>query len=191
MPRNVQFSECSAYPYSLRWPACAAWNAPPRSAANPLNTPISVLATGSSQRAPGEIFRTASSSGPSSGWASSAGEPSAAACSASRTTSCTWSSRTPARDTTPTEVPAVRRLIAITVSWRDRETPLVVSVLPAQRRFAAEVSSAITMQSSDRAAASARSIMSWGPVLTEPLTRVVPVLPEVDWCGLMPPPPRC
>ena len=45
----------------------------------------------------------------------------------------------------------------MTVSWRDRDTPLVVSEFAAQRRFAAEVSSAITTQSSHRAAASARS----------------------------------
>ena len=72
------------------------------------------------------------------------------------------------------------RLIATTVSWRERDTPFVVSVFPAQRRFADEVSSAITTQSSHRAAASARSTVS---------------------CGLMPcwfpagavmfPPPRC
>ena len=110
------------------------------------------------------MFFTASSPGLSSDSASSAGEPSAAACSAARTTSSTWSSRTPARDTTPTLVPAARRLTAITVSCRERETPLVVSVLPAQRRFAVELSSAITMQSSERAAASARSTVSCGPV---------------------------
>ena len=46
----------------------------------------------------------------------------------------------------------------MTVSCRDRETPLVVSVLPAQRRFADELSSAMTMQSSLRAAASAREL---------------------------------
>ena len=40
--------------------------------------------------------------------------------------------------------------MAMTVSCRERATPLVVSVLPAQRRFAVEVSSAITTQSSDR-----------------------------------------
>ncbi len=85
--------------------------------------------------------------------------------------------------------------MAITVSWRDRETPLVVRVLPAQRRFAVELSSAITMQSSDWAAARARSTMSWGLVLC---ATVVPdllvaelMLPELASCGLMPPPPRC
>ena len=47
--------------------------------------------------------------------------------------------------------------MAITVSRRERATPLVVSVLPAQRRFAFEVSSAITTQSSDFDSDSARS----------------------------------
>ncbi len=50
----------------------------------------------------------------------------------------------------------------MTVSWRELDTPLVVSVLPAQRRLALEVSSAITTQSSDRLAASARSTASCG-----------------------------
>ena len=54
--------------------------------------------------------------------------------------------------------------MAMTVSWRERDTPLVVSVLPAQRRLAAEVSSAITTQSSDRAAARARSTVSAGEI---------------------------
>ena len=43
-------------------------------------------------------------------------------------------------------------MIAITVSLREAATPLVVSVLPAQRRLAVEVSSAITTQSSQVAA---------------------------------------
>ena len=110
--------------------------------------------------------------------ASSAGAASAAACSASRTTSSIWSGRTPDRDTTPAAAPSPRRSMAMTVSWRERDTPLVVSVLPAQRRLAAEVSSAITTQSSDRAAARARSTVSAGEI------PVVVVL-------MMPPLPRC
>ena len=51
--------------------------------------------------------------------------------------------------------------MAITVSWRDADTPLVVSVFPAQRKLAAEVSSAMTTQSALRAAARARSTVSW------------------------------
>ena len=50
----------------------------------------------------------------------------------------------------------------MTVSCRDRDTPLVVSELPAQRRLAVEPSSAMTMQSPALAAASARSTNSWG-----------------------------
>ena len=61
----------------------------------------------------------------------------------------------------------------MTVSWRERETPLVVSVFPAQRRFAEEVSSAITTQSSHRAAASARSTVSCGVMPGPPLLRRV------------------
>ena len=52
--------------------------------------------------------------------------------------------------------------MAMTVSWREADTPLVVSVLPAQRRLALEVSSAITTQLSLLAAARARSTVSWG-----------------------------
>src|ERR1039457_6010165 len=59
--------------------------------------------------------------------------------------------------------------MAITVSWRDRDTPLVVSVLPAQRRFADEVSSAITTQSSHSATARARSIVFCGLMRCLPL----------------------
>ena len=58
--------------------------------------------------------------------------------------------------------PAPRRSMAMTVSCREPATPLVVSVLPAHRRFAVEVSSAITTQSLDLAAASARSTVSCG-----------------------------
>ena len=50
----------------------------------------------------------------------------------------------------------------MTVSWRELVTPLVVSVLPAQRRLADEVSSAITTQSSQRAACSACSTAACG-----------------------------
>ncbi len=55
-----------------------------------------------------------------------------------------------------------RRVMAMTVSCRVLDTPLVVSVLPAQRRLADEVSSAITTQSSQRAGRSARSTSSCG-----------------------------
>jgi hypothetical protein len=64
--------------------------------------------------------------------------------------------------------------MAMTVSWREADTPLVVSVLPAQRRLAAEVSSAITTQSSLRAAARARSTASWAEY---PLAVVISHLP--------------
>ena len=63
--------------------------------------------------------------------------------------------------------------MAMTVSCREPATPLVVSVLPAQRRLAVEVSSAITTQSSDLAAASARSTVSCGE---GPLAMVMPLL---------------
>ena len=67
--------------------------------------------------------------------------------------------------------------MAMTVSWRERDTPLVVSVLPAQRRLAAEVSSAITMQPSDRAAARARSTVSAGETAL-----VMVMLPPLPLC---------
>ncbi len=148
-------------------------NASPSAAEKDRNTPIPVPVTGSSQAAcPGPACAPAGapvpnaspSPGASRGCASSAGEPSAASFSASRTTSSIWSARTPARDTTPVRAAVPSRLIATTVSWRERDTPFVVSVFPAQRRFADEVSSAITTQSSHRAAASARSTVSCGPM---------------------------
>src|SRR5262249_55957418 len=71
----------------------------------------------------------------------------------------------PARALTPARVPSPARLIAMTVSCRDRDTPSVVSEFAAQRRFAEDVSSAITTQSSQRAAARARSTVSCGVTL--------------------------
>ncbi len=59
--------------------------------------------------------------------------------------------------------------MAITVRRRERATPLVVSVLPAQRRFAVDVSSAITTQSEPVARERACSMMSWGRWLLMPL----------------------
>ena len=168
-------SECSAYPYSFRPAAAAAPNASPRAGENVVNTPMPVLPGSSSQpgwpgSGPSLTPNASGSPGPSSGCASSAGELWLAADSAAATTSATWSARTPALDTTPACGPPAPRVIAMTVSWRDRATPLVVSEFAAQRRFAVEVSSAITMQSSHRAAASARSTVS---------------------CGVMRPPARC
>ena len=55
-------------------------------------------------------------------------------------------------------------MTAITVSLREAETPFVVSELRAQRRLADEVSSAITTQSSQVAAARARSTASCGEI---------------------------
>ena len=97
-----------------------------------------------------------------SGAASSAGRARAAACSAARTTSSIWSVRSRRPGTPPRPRRLARRSMAITVSRRERATPLVVSVLPAQRRLALEVSSAITTQSSDSDSASARSTISCG-----------------------------
>ena len=102
------------------------------------------------------------SPGPISGAASSASDPSAASFSAARTTLSTSSSRTPDRDTTPTAAPAARRSMAITVSRRERATPFVVSVFPAQRRFAVDVSSAMTTQSLLAETERACSTMSCG-----------------------------
>src|SRR5258708_18337822 len=72
----------------------------------------------------------------------------------------------PERETVPTPaVPSLRRSIAITESERVAATPLVVSVLPAQRRFAVEDSSAMTTHSPPAlAAASARSTVSCGVI---------------------------
>jgi hypothetical protein len=170
LPRKVLVTECSAYPYSFRPPPRAASNAPPSAGEKAPNTPISVLVTGSSQPGAPAGVNAPLSPGASSGWASSAGELSAAAFSAARTTSSIWPSRTPARETTPALIPSRPCAIAMTVSCRDRDTPFVVRVLPAQRRFAEDVSSARTTHSSHCAAASARS---------------------TDSCGVMRSPPRC
>ncbi len=170
VPRKVLVSECSAYPYSFRPAAAAVPNASPSAGENAANTSMPVLAGASSQEGrrgadPPSMRYASGSAGPSSGCASSAGELSEAACSAASTTSATCSARTPARDTTPAQAPGPFRVIAMTVSCRDRDTPLVVSEFAAQRRFAEDVSSAITTQSSQRAAARARSTVSWGLML--------------------------
>ena len=147
----------------LYWSAGAPRSVSPSAAAKPRSTPISVRPGGESQRgSPFSMPNGPPVPDPASGSASSAGVASAAACSASRTTSSIWSGRTPAREITPAAAPSARWSMAMTVSWRERDTPLVVSVLPAQRRLALEVSSAITTQSSDRLTARARSTASCG-----------------------------
>ena len=71
--------------------------------------------------------------------------------------------------------------MAITVRLREAATPLVVSVLPAQRRFAVEASSAITTQSPPGlAAASARSTVSWGEALCLPPGADPPETPRIS-----------
>ena len=170
VPRNVEVSPCSAKPYSLRPAPSAARRVSPSSAAKPRNTPKSVVAGESSHPE-----RPRLSPGTRS-FASSAGDACSAAFSASRTTSSTWSGPTPDLETIPTPAaPSTRRSIEITVRLREAATPLVVSVLPAQRRFAVEVSSAITTQSPPGlASASARSTVSCGRI----------------WL-MLPLPPRC
>ena len=60
-------------------------------------------------------------------------------------------------------MPSARRSIEITVSDREAATPLVVSVLPAQRKLAVDDSSAITtVLPPGLAAARARSTVSCG-----------------------------
>ena len=163
VPTNVLTRSCSAKPYSFRSAAWAWRSVSPSAAAKSRSTPISVRPGWESQ--PGSSLflpNGAASSPPVTCAASSAGMASAAACSASRTTSSIWSGPTPAREMMPAEAPSARRSMAMTVSWRELDTPLVVSVLPAQRKLALEVSSAITTQSSDRLAARARSTASCG-----------------------------
>src|ERR1039458_9358170 len=134
VPRKVLFSSCSANPYSFLPAAWAARKVSPSAAAKSRITPISVRPGAESHRGSSSSFwpNDPACVGPASSSVSSAG-----ACSASRTTPSIWSGRTPARDTTPAEAPwPARRSMAMTVSWRERDTPLVVSVLPAQRRAA-------------------------------------------------------
>ncbi len=122
------------------------------------------VSAGGSSHAPPVPADAASTSGP----ASSAGPLSAAARSAARTRSSIWSGVTPARATMPVEMPSGLWSIAMTVSWRDRVTPLVVSVLPAQRRLALLDSPAMTTQPFVRDRASARSTVSCGVVTSRP-----------------------
>src|ERR1700691_4679944 len=175
VPTNVEVTPCSANPYSFRPAPSASRSVSPSCAAKPRNTPKSVPAEGEDQRSEGSERTVASPEMRSA--ASSAGEACSAAFSASRTSSSTWSVLMPERATTPTPaVPSRRRAIAITVSERVAATPLVVSVLPAQRRFAVEDSSAMTTVSPPAlAAASARSTVSCG-VMEGPFG-VMPLVP--------------
>jgi len=72
--------------------------------------------------------------------------------------------------TRPSRRPGPRPVDGDDGDLREADTPLVVSVLPAQRRLAVEVSAAMTMQSSPRATCRARSTVSWGeyPELMRP-----------------------
>ena len=112
----------SARPDRPRARASPSW------AAKSASTPMPVRSGASDQPAPAPA--APDSCGPGSGAASSAGALDAASFSAARTTSSIWSSVTPARETTPAAAPSPCRSMAITVSRRDRATPLVVSVLP-------------------------------------------------------------
>ena len=64
---------------------------------------------------------------------------------------------TPERDSTAAEVPCAPFTVEMTVTVRPAETPFVVSVLFAQRRFAVEDSSTSTTAPSARESSSARS----------------------------------
>ncbi len=152
VPTKVVVTMCSANPYSLRPPASAVAKVSPRAGAKAPNTPIEVASAGASQSSE----RLPSSSGR----ASSDGRASSAAWSAAATTSSSWSGRTAARDTTPTPRPTME----ITVSCAERDTPLVVRVLPAKRRLALEVSSTITTLSSAVESSRTLSIISWGVI---------------------------
>jgi hypothetical protein len=72
---------------------------------------------------------------------------------------------------TPAAVPVALFTVAITVTSRVWETPLVVSVLFAQRMLASLVSVAITMHPSALERASARSAVSWGELNARPPAR--------------------
>ncbi len=115
-----------------------------------------------------------------SGRASSADRASWALASAARTIDSTSSRPTLLRETTPAAVPSCPPMVAITVRVRPRVTPLVVRVLPAQRRLASLLSSAITTQPSAVESSSARSASSCGRS-AEPVDAVL----------IGPPPPRC
>ncbi len=105
-----------------------------------------------------------------SGWASSAGPASRAAASAARTSASTSARVTASRATTPEAVPWAPATVAITVSRRPRVTPLVVSALPAQRRFAVDSSSTSTTQPSARESSRACSTSSCGVLFCEDIS---------------------
>ena len=95
---------------------------------------------------PGAWSQSGAARPSTSGRASSAGPEARAAASASSTSAWTWEAVVAVRLRTPTLEPVPPSTIATTVIARPVITPLVVSVLLAQRRLAVDDMVTITAQ---------------------------------------------
>ena len=115
--------------------------------------------------------------------ASSAGEPARAAASAACTRAVTWAWVVALPLTEPLLTPPAPRTNPITVTSTECMTPLVVSVLLAQRRLARVPSRTMAMQSSLVEVASACSTRLCGVAAGTPLREqlVIAGLPR-GWC---------
>src|SRR4051794_1011242 len=154
VPRYVVAMECSAKPNSSSSRSRAAPNASPSAGANSRKTSMEVSA--------GSTVQSPAPAGASliSGTASSAGPASRAACSLAATSSSM--SGVPVRATVPAAIPAPPSTKETTTTRRERIDPLVVRLLPAQRRLASELSTTKATCPSAVEAASAFSTTSCG-----------------------------
>ena len=109
--------------------------------------------------------------------ASSAGDPARAAASAACTSAVTCSGVEALPETDPVATPPGTAAKLITVTDTSVITPLVVSVLLAQRRLALVTSRTIAMQSSAVEDASACSTSCWGVLRREVISG-----PPRRWC---------
>ncbi len=111
--------------------------------------------------------------GSTSGIASSAGEDAWPDFSAARTRSSSSSTAVMERVTTPARVPSGPSKVAITVTDRELDWPLVLSEFAAHRRLVSVCSDTTTTQPSAPDEARACSISSWGAATVTDRLRVV------------------
>jgi hypothetical protein len=154
LPRYVVVTSWSTKPYRIRPCDEARPKACPRAGAKSAYTSMEVSPDGWSQ--------SSDASPVTSSAASSASLPASAAASAARTTPSTWSREAALADTDPVAVPDPVAWKATTVTVTECITPLVVSVLLAQRRFALVESCTITTHWSDVEVTNACSTRSCG-----------------------------
>jgi hypothetical protein len=103
--------------------------------------------------------------------ASSAADPDRAAASAASTSAATCAGELALPVTEPVRIPSVALMNEMTVTLMPCITPLVVSVLLAQRRLALVLSETMTMQSSAVEATKACSTSACGVVFISSLPR--------------------